>query len=524
MKSHPLRRLKSVLFARPWLLILLVTAAPFVPGALQFFRLGVPDVLAFGDNATLEIRTLNVLHGTQLLGPYSRFGWSHPGPAFFYLAFPVYELFHQHGPALNVFVLACNFTAAIALVINADKLRGELFALATALLLAMYAAVGARFGLSEDWNPVVPVLPLALLLLLSVRIAQGAIEILPWFLFVASAMVQTHLGFLPATVFLFVAASLFGIRPFRGQRLWQTARRRVALSGLMAALVLLVSWAPPAYENFTAHPGNLSTLWTFFSSPHQAEHSVREAIQAVAKELAVFPLAVAGLFLDRARDADITVCGALALAETGALAFAVWFGFRRRDRTAAVFCCLVLGLIAVSVVSARAVRGEMKDYLLTWVSVVGLTAHIAVLSLVFREGGAPAWERRARTMLCVIGLPLLGLSLWRAGDKPMFQPHDADLERVAEQLEAYLRASHIERPTLHVATRGTWPKMAGLALSLYKHDVPVAVEDAWLSLVGPRFQAGAAPRFELAVANRRLNKGYELISSAGNTFVYLRHR
>jgi hypothetical protein len=68
----------------PWVLTLLLVAAalPFVPGAIEFMRRGIPDVLFTGDGAAIELGTLHAAHGVQLVGPYSRFGWSHPGPAF----------------------------------------------------------------------------------------------------------------------------------------------------------------------------------------------------------------------------------------------------------------------------------------------------------------------------------------------------------------------------------------------------------------------------------------------------------
>ncbi len=70
---------------------------------------GVPDVLFTGDGAALELRVLRAVRGVQFLGPYSRFGWSHPGPAYFYLASPFYELFGERGPALNLFAMAVQY-------------------------------------------------------------------------------------------------------------------------------------------------------------------------------------------------------------------------------------------------------------------------------------------------------------------------------------------------------------------------------------------------------------------------------
>src|SRR5438128_486259 len=102
--------------------------APFVPAAMQFVRRGVPDYLFTGDGAILELRTLYAARGTQLLGPYSRFAWSHPGPTFFYLALPIYEAFHERGPALNLFMFLVNLLGAVVIVLLARRLRGDPFA------------------------------------------------------------------------------------------------------------------------------------------------------------------------------------------------------------------------------------------------------------------------------------------------------------------------------------------------------------------------------------------------------------
>src|SRR5215469_15117239 len=47
----------------------------------------------FGDVAVLESGLRDALGGHQLLGPYSHFGWFHPGPAYFYVFAPVYWVF-----------------------------------------------------------------------------------------------------------------------------------------------------------------------------------------------------------------------------------------------------------------------------------------------------------------------------------------------------------------------------------------------------------------------------------------------
>ena len=50
---------------------------------------GMRSASPASDFALLELSTDEALRGTQLLGPYSRFGWRHPGPAYFYLQAPL---------------------------------------------------------------------------------------------------------------------------------------------------------------------------------------------------------------------------------------------------------------------------------------------------------------------------------------------------------------------------------------------------------------------------------------------------
>lgn len=531
--EHAIRRADAVtrrivrFLTCPFTSLLLVTVAPFVPSGIQFLSLGVPDVLALGDYATLELRTLNAARGAQLLGPYSRFHWSHPGPAFFYLALPIYEFFHEHGPALNLFVLLCNLAVALGLVLTARKLRGDTFALATALLLGMYETVATRFTLSDDWNPMVPVLPLALLAFLCVRLGLGAFQVLPWVLFIASAVVQTHVGYTPAVFLLLALAGTFGTHALVARRLWETSRRTVLISALAAVLVLLVIWAPPIYENAIVDPGNLDTLWAFFSAPNQALHPFREAAEAVATQLSIFPLALVGLFFPAVRDAGALCRVVLAAVQVILLATGSWFAFRRRDQTAGLLCVTVLALCLAGLLSARAIRGEIQDYLVTWITVVSMLAQAAVVAWALPQSVQAKRVPRVRIALTFVALPLIGLGVWRVGNRPVFNARDPDLEKVAGEVEVYLRAAHIDRPLLQFAGSGSWLNMTGIALQLYKHRVPFVVPNQLLFMLGPQFKAVGPSRFEVRVVNRPLRgppkgrKQLELISSSGKLFVYL---
>ena len=68
------------------------------------------------DEAVIELSTLNALQGHQLLGPYSRYGWHHPGPALYYLLAPFYGLSGHRSVGLSAGALAINM-AAVALMV-----------------------------------------------------------------------------------------------------------------------------------------------------------------------------------------------------------------------------------------------------------------------------------------------------------------------------------------------------------------------------------------------------------------------
>ena len=338
----------------------------------------------------LEIRTLHAVHGRQLLGPYSRFVWSHPGPVFFYLAAPIYRLCHLRGPGLNLFVFGANLAAATALVLTARRLRGDLFAFGVGVLLALYETVGAPFPLSGEWNPMTPILPLALLFFLAARLGSGAVGALPAVAFVASAIVQTHLGFAPVVVYLCATGALFCLRELYlvGQARQvdrQVDRRHIGRAVALAVGVSALLWVLPLYEDLTRHPGNLGQLRTFFLATHRSEHSWRVAVDTVAGQLAIFPLAVG-----RALGRSATVAGpglrlGLAAGELTGLGAALGLALRRRDQVAALLSAMALGTIVVAAFSVRAIRGEIEDYLVAWISVLGFLACAAIATLFLRR-------------------------------------------------------------------------------------------------------------------------------------------
>jgi len=188
---------------------------------------------------------------------------------------------------------------------------------------------------------------------------------------------------------------------------------------------------------------------------------------------------------------------------------------------------LVLIQFVVAILAVRAIRGEIELYLVAWISLVGLLSW----------GVAAAWL--TTTLPLVFGVLagriivssgagiLLGLALAApVAHGAVFHERDPDAERIARDVAAYLRTASVERPTIQIAARETWPTAAAVVLYLYKHGTPISVEDEWLTVVGRTFKAPAGEHptliFDDAAVNAESRRGgATLVTRSGTVSVYV---
>jgi hypothetical protein len=486
---------------------------PFVPAVLAFVSHGVPDVLFTGDGAVLELGTFRAAHGVQLVGPYSRFGWSHPGPAYFYLAAPFYEAFHEHGPALNVFALSVDYAAALGVVLLAYRLCGLAFSLLMAALVGVYVLVGAPYLLANEWNPIVPILPLACAAVTAACISRGDAGLWPVFAFVASAIVQTHVGFAPSAVVL----AIFAAVGHSGQRSGRTGRA----VWITTAVVLTVCWLLPLIEVAVHPPGNLVAIARFFVPKHWAEHSWGEAVRIVVQQMAVVPNAV----LQTARARPVTaqrLAGIMLGLQIAALAFvaASW-----EDAAARSLARLALVELGVAVVAVRAIRGEIEFYLVAWISVIGVTSFAAlaaaVLSVVERWAGWTITFIVATAAAVTFMAAALTSPVARSSVVPLRDEAD---DTLARQVSQYVESAALDQPVIRVEGMKTWPAAAGTLLFLTKRGIAVSAGGDLLRIVGDAFTPSPGPHAELIfdATDAPVPTGAVPIAKAGQVAVYRR--
>ncbi|HZD65738.1 MAG TPA: hypothetical protein VE152_06550, partial [Acidimicrobiales bacterium] len=284
--------------------VLLVAGAALV-GVVETVLAVARITPAWGDQAVLELQTRQAVHFQALLGPYSRFGWRHPGPAYFYVLAPFYALDGHGFGAMVVGTLVLNSVAAVATVWVIRRHAGEAAALWAAAAVGAYllgTGPALMFGVA---NPYILALPLLLATALAAGAARGSLPCLVWAAVAVSFVVQSDVSAVPvATIVLGVGvvaylASLVGAArgaPGPGR----TARRLGVATGL-GLVVLVGMWVPPLYQQVTHHPGNLAALARFFvlgHHPHGQSPTFHHAAAAALDEMTWVPLGALGIPAD----------------------------------------------------------------------------------------------------------------------------------------------------------------------------------------------------------------------------------
>jgi hypothetical protein len=147
-----------------------------VPAAVAVVRLGLAAYRPFdffGDEAVLDSAVRHVGH--QLVGPYSRFGFHEPGPAYFYLQAPFSRLPGSSAATLFFGAFCINAAAALGCVLVARRFLGEAAARWSAVVVGALLICLAP-ELADPWNPYVLALPVLFAIVLAVMWAPPVVD------------------------------------------------------------------------------------------------------------------------------------------------------------------------------------------------------------------------------------------------------------------------------------------------------------------------------------------------------------
>jgi hypothetical protein len=466
-----------------------------------------PDIPLVADQALLQLATINAGQHAQLLGPYSRFGWHHPGPSWFYLLDTAFLPLGSHSWSFLVATLLLNAVVAGGIVLVVARWRGPVAAVAAAVLVLVFLhALGARQLLSP-WNPYAIVLPTALLILLAGVAASGSR--LGWIGLgiVASFLVQTHISTAAAVVAVVAVAavlSLLGrLRPRRLPATTATVEPRpprrgwVQLGAIVVSSALLVlMWIPPLIQQATTSPGNFRELFTFFRSA-TSDHGFSDAIAGLGRELAIFPFG----HYDEVNPTDsgtpasrwlaiLAVVAACALLIAGAR----WLG----DRLVRAIGVAVLVAMIAAGWSITHVNGSLYAYLVAWIAAIPLGLGLGFACLLPAAMARLRAHRRGRAWTLVpagIAAAVAATVLATQVDafvalRPEDQapPAGAAVQAAASAAARSLPAGRISVEADHDVL--AWVAATGISLRLVEDGRDIEVPADWVFEWGDQF----APR------------------------------
>jgi len=469
-----------------------VTTLPLLAAAVTFVVItGLPDRCLDIDMSMLELYTRHASYGEQYLGPYSRFGWNHPGPSYFYLLVPLYKLSGESASSLfltaRIINLACFAFLALS-VVGVSRKNDFVLAAWTIVLLTFYLD---RFGpdlLGNPWNPWIVILPFGAFIFSLAAFSTGRIAFLPVILFLGSFLGQTHVGTVPCALAL-SAASIVLFLVLR--RSAGASREHVPTPGNwacigLAVVLFVVMWTLPVLEETRNSPGNLSKLMTFFST-NAGGNTFSDAFPALAKQVSWLPLwvikkmpiAVPAFEYDLAAEFFTVLQMVL-------LPFVLRTAMRKglRFRTALT----ALGGVGVlaGMWSTLRIRGDIFPYLISWMSGIGLVtwAVLGAASIEYiadrlsvSDTDKRLWSRvaEASAVIAVIGMVAFQLpGFVEASRRP---PEDSvKVRTLSHILLTYLRDNHIQRPLIDF-NWSQWSVEAGVIVQICKSGIDFAVKN-----------------------------------------------
>jgi len=432
------------------------------------------------DGALLEISTIEALHGRQLVGPYSRFGWRHPGPLLFYLEAPWYRASGLHTAGMQAGALAINLTATCAIALLLARMFPKPAAAAIAVAMAAYV-IRAGDLIVSVWNPHVIVLPMVAFVLMTAAFALGGGATMFAALAVTgSFLVQTHLAMAPLVAALGGAAAV-------------ARRRDIPRPWIPAAVGIAILWSPVAVEQLTRSPGNLARIAAFFAGGGPPGQTVHAALAAWTTELAsvVGPRFIVAMGFDFEPAAGWW-SAAVAVVQLTALAAVFAIARRRGNPTIQwlIGVCLLASTVALA--SVLRISGRVVDHEVFWISALGAlnVAAAAGGTLALAAERARAWQLAAR--IAAGALVATAVVVGAAGMNGVRHrgrtPDDHAVDAVTEGIQRAFTESGAHRPLFRIEG-DIWPIAAGALLQLDKVRQPFAVDEPWVNVFGDQFRA-----------------------------------
>ncbi len=497
-------------------LTLLIAGLLIANSADFFFRQSYYELW---DSAANSLSVLRAKHFAQVYGPYSRWGFYHPGAVLFYVQAFGEWLCHDtlgwtRAPFAaqvlpHVFVMSGFFVAALAIFarwLPVGRTRWWFVCGALAVAVPHFTAMGripsydvlrGPSAFLSLWSVHAEVLPFVCLLAAGSSVAAGRGEELPVLALASGYLLQLHVV---QAMFVFPAFALA-----YGALWWQTRRpwRLFARAHFAAGGILLFFALPFLYDFTRGRESNFAIIWQ-----HVREYNTHKPLERAVfyflmfgaytaynpadNEFAAYDHAGMWAFL-RAHAGLYVLWSAVAVIVGWALA-AAWRSRKaveendvgRRSRGwAAIF---VVGVVALNL-RWNCRQDDQMFYFNSWFTFAiyyfAALLALAVVCAALRRAAAGRWER-------VLGVIAVGaLLVWNASALRLTDPSPeasralhADVLRLEAQARAALADPGANPVRLLHYEYDTSPTAVGVALQLARDGVPFCTENRWHAYFG----------------------------------------
>lgn len=435
-----------------------------------------------GDNALLESSTLRVPSGV-FTGAYSRVGFHHPGPLYFYLRWPLYVLSglnHASFYMTTAVIVAASLAASLRIVLKSGG----------ASLLLPFLIISSAFLLSlnhgvwfSQWNPFIIIFPALLLVLSAAASSSRHPGYLPLVVITSGFCAQTHLGAAPSAAIMafFALVSVIARGRFRGR------------TAVLTVIALVLLWLPVAIGEFFT--GNIAATFSLMGSAGPAAGLSNLSLASWITALTPIEGFFLGSVFRTALGSPVTGLAPIILLRSILLAFSV-FAVKKRNVFLYVTGVLTLILHFTTLVSVFMIRGELNQYLTVWMGVAGAVSWMVILGAFLRRlKGAFAY---AAAVLCAVlflyftARSILTQVLPAYGPDPL-DYHSSEVDALMCSLNEEYNETEGSCIGISPGTHDDWPIMAGVALQLEKRGFKVAVPDRYLFLFQPGEVSAGSP-------------------------------
>jgi hypothetical protein len=470
---------------------LLLVAACGAAALISYARTADAAWAPAGDIALIEAYTIHATNAELLLGPYSRFGWNHPGPLYFYLLAPFYAMSGYRSAGLSAGALVINLSALGILVWVCVRAAPQGFLAIAISAASVLFAVLTKEMLASQWNPHVLVFPTMAIVVVAAAVAAGRIRWLPILAALASFVVQTHLGLGPAVVALSGAATAaVALRAYLFRSSDATPRLWPTLNGTLWLLLLL--WLLPLAQELSEPDGNLSRLWTFFGAEARPGQLWRTSFRTWSDMIsAVLRSDVHVGWGSRYGPNPGPMSQFWAITETVAVVLIAVKAAREKDLFRGALAAMVLIASGLGLWSISQIEDDIYDHLVFWLAGIG-ALHLgliadALIQLVPRAAAAAGTRQIAAACLLLFGIgAAAGFQDLRVIVSRSFRPRIEQLSvrRLADAIVPAFETNRVKRPLVTI-DQPTWGIAAGVLLQLQKRHIPFLVDEGWWFMFGP---------------------------------------